>query len=768
MRKIFLIILISITKPLMSFGIDVPLYLDPKLPIEKRVEHLMSLMTLEDKIVQMCQYVGLEHMKEAENHMTEKELQSNDARGFYKGLHSSMVAQMVEQGKIGSFLHVLTSEEADYLQQLAEKSPLKIPLLIGIDAIHGNGLYSGSTIYPSPIGMASSFAPDLVERASRQTALEMRATGSQWAFTPNIEIARDPRWGRVGETFGEDPYLVSCMGVATIRGLQTNDFTGVDKVIACAKHLVAGGQPVNGTNAAPMDVSENALRNLFLPPFKEAIMKAKPFTLMAAHHDLNGVPCHGNKWILTDIARKEYGFDGFIVSDWMDMEALCSKHKVAKTMKDAFCLSVDAGIDMHMHGPEFAEIMKELVEEGRISEERINQACGKILEAKFRLGLFEHRYTDKKTIEKEVFSSEHQKIALELARRSIVLLKNEKLLPLDSKKYKKILVAGPNADNQSIMGDWVFQQPDKNVITILQGIKKSAPCSEVNFVDVGWNLSTIDSAKIQQTVAQAKKCDLAILVVGEDSYRQHWKEKTDGENRDRMDITLWGSQEKLVEAVYKTGTPTIVILVNGRPLATPWISKHIPAVIEAWEPGSMGGQAVAEILFGQVNPSGKLPITIPRHVGQIQCVYNYKPSYNSHPVIDGLSTPLYPFGYGLSYSNFQYSNLVLSSYEIKKEESLKVSVDVTNTSAVGGEEVVQLYIRDNYSLPTRPVKELKKFKRISINPGEKQTITFDLKPDDLAYYNSQMEFVVESGEFTIMVGGSSEDKQLLKKQLSVY
>ena len=767
MRKLLLIIIVVLAKPIMSFGADVAIYLDPNQSVENRIKHLMSLMTLEDKIVQMCQYVGLEHMKEAEKHMTEEELKSSHARGFYKGLHSSTVAQMVEQGKIGSFLHVLTAEEADYLQQLAEKSQLKIPLLIGIDAIHGNGLYRGSTVYPSPLGMASTFDPNLVEVASRQTALEMRATGSHWAFTPNIEIARDPRWGRVGETFGEDPCLVTSMGVASIRGLQTADFVGTDKVIACAKHLVAGGQPVNGTNAAPMDVSENTLRNIFLPPFKTTIAHAKPFTIMAAHHDLNGIPCHGNKWIMNDIAKKEYGFDGFIVSDWMDMEALWNKHKVAKTMKDAFCLSVDAGIDMHMHGPKFAEIMKELVIEGRISEDRINEACSKILEAKFKLGLFEHRYTNKKTIDKVVFSAEHQKTALELARRSIVLLKNDKLLPLDSNKYRKILVAGPNSNNQSIMGDWVFEQPEKNVITILQGIKNIATDSKINFVDVGWNLSKIDSAKIRETVTQAKNCDIAILVVGEDSYRQHWNEKTGGENRDRMDITLWGLQQELVESVYKTGVPTVVILVNGRPLATPWISKNIPAIVEAWEPGSMGGQAVAEVLFGQVNPSGRLPITIPRHVGQIQSVYNYKPSHYSHPVIDGLSPPLYPFGHGLSYSNFQYSNLVLSATEIKKEDSIKVSVDITNASLIAGDEVVQLYIRDNYCMPTRPVKELKKFKRISFKPDEKQTVTFDLMPEDLAYYNSQMKFEVEPGEFTIMVGSSSEDINLLKKQLSI-
>ena len=317
--KIKLLFILLITfQPLVFGANDIPerpLYLDPSQSVQTRVENLMSLMTLKEKVAQMCQYVGLEHMRDAEKNITEEELLNGHARGFYKGLHSTGVERMVTQGEIGSFLHVLTPAEANHLQKLAEKSRLKIPLLIGIDAIHGNGLVSGSTIYPSPIGMASTFAPDLIEQASRQTALEMRVTGSHWAFTPNIEIACDARWGRVGETFGEDPYLVSRMGVASIKGLQTDNLTGLNTVLACAKHLVAGGIANNGTNAGPVELSEGKLRNFFLPPFKAAIQEAKPFTLMPAHNELNGIPCHANKWLMTDIMRNEYGFDGFIVSD---------------------------------------------------------------------------------------------------------------------------------------------------------------------------------------------------------------------------------------------------------------------------------------------------------------------------------------------------------------------------------------------------------------------------------------------------------------------
>ncbi|KAA8485048.1 beta-glucosidase [Arcticibacter tournemirensis] len=743
-------------------------YLNPRLPIEKRIENLMSQMTLKEKIAQMSQYVGLEHMREAEKNVTENELLNGHARGFYKDLHSSGVERMVAGGEIGSFLHVLTATEANHLQSLAEKSRLKIPLLIGIDAIHGNGLVRGSTIYPSPITMASTFAPGLVEEAARQTAVEMRATGSHWAFSPNIEIARDARWGRVGETFGEDPSLVSQMGIAMIRGLQTNDFTGTDKVLACAKHLVAGGVPANGTNAAPVELSEGELRNTYLAPFKAAIREAHPFTLMPAHNELNGIPCHGNKWLMTDIVRREFGFNGFIVSDWMDMEAISTRHRQVENVKEAFRLSVDGGVDMHMHGPVFAGNIEQLTGEGRLSVARVDSACYRILEAKFKLGLFENRYVDEKMIHKVVFTKEHQQTALEIARRGIVLLKNENnLLPIRAGKYRRILVTGPNVNNQSIMGDWVFDQPTENVWTVLKGIQQEAAPSEVNFVDVGWNLRNLDEKKIEEAVSVAKSSDLAIVVLGEDSFREHWEEKTCGENRDRMDITLWGKQNALIESIQKAGIPVIVVLVNGRPLATPWIAENIPAIVEAWEPGSMGGKALAEILFGKVNPSGKLPVTIPRHVGQISTVYNHKPSLFLHPYIDGEKEPLYSFGYGLSYTSFTYSDLKVSSSAIKAGDSVTLTVTITNKGDRKGEEVAQVYIRDDYSTTTRPVKELKKFKRIVLDKGQKQTISFTIGKEELAYYNRRAEYVLESGTFTLMVGSSSLDKDLLKTKLTV-
>lgn len=744
-----------------------PIYLDASRPIKERVNDLMSRMTLEDKIAQMCQFVGLEHMRAAEKDITEEELINGHARGFYKGLHSDGVERMVKEGRIGSFLHVTSIEEANHLQALAEQSPLKIPVLIGIDAIHGNGLYRGSTIYPSPIGAAAAFSPELWREASRQTATEMRATGSHWAFTPNIEIARDARWGRVGETFGEDPYLVSRMGVAAVQGLQTDNLANEGAVIACVKHLLGGGTGNNGTNASPVEMSEGTMRNIYLPPFKTAIEEAAPYSLMPAHNEVNGIPCHSNGWLMTDIIRNEYGFKGFIISDWMDIEAICRKHRTATDNADAFRQSVNAGIDMHMHGPEFAAPVKEMVEQGLIPMSRIDEACSKILTAKFALGLFENKYVDKKKAEKTVFCKEHRNTALEIARRSIVLLKNENLLPLDRKNLKRILVTGPNADNQSIMGDWVFDQPRENVCTVLDGIKEKAGDVQVDFVDVGWNLRTMSKECIGKAVKAAGEADVAIVVIGEDSFREHWKEKTCGENRDRADITLWGRQQELIESIAATGTPVVAVLVNGRPLATPWIAENIPAIIEAWEPGSTGGTAVAEVLFGEFNPSGKLPITIPRHVGQITTVYNHKPSQYSHAAIDVDKTPLYCFGYGLSYTEFKYSDMALDHERINRNEVVKATVKVTNTGNHAGEEVVQMYIRDDFSQTSRPVKELKAFRRISLQPGETKIVEFVISAEDLAYFNNKAEYVIKDGTYTVMIGKSSDNKDLITKKFTL-
>ncbi|MDB4225658.1 glycoside hydrolase family 3 C-terminal domain-containing protein [Algibacter sp.] len=748
------------------------LYQDASASVNDRVEDLMSRMTLEDKVYQMCQYVGLEHMKHAENNITAADLDKNDALGFYPGMLSKDVAKLATEGKIGSFLHVVTPEEANELQKLAQESPLKIPLLIGIDAIHGNGLVSGSTIYPSPISQAATFTDDLIKEASRQTALEMRANGMHWSFTPNIDVLRDPRWGRTGETFGEDPYLVGNMGIATIKGLQSNDFSGNENVIACAKHLIAGSQSVNGLNASPTDVSKRTLFEIFLPPYRRAVQEANLYSIMAAHNEVAGIPGHMDKFMMNDLMRDRWGFEGFYVSDWNDISRIDLWHHVAKDFKQSIEFSVNAGMDMNMHGPVFDKHLIELVNEGKVDEVRVDYACRKILEAKFRLGLFENPYVDIKKSKEVNFSEAHQKNALEQARRAIVLQKNKQgFLPLsENGNGKTIFITGPNANNQTTLGDWVSPQPEENIITMVEGISEIGEANgyNVNYFDSGDRSKEITKENINKAAQQARNADMIVLVLGENSFRHDWKRKTTGENIDRATLKLSGNQMKLADKMFELKKPVIVVYVSGSPIAEPWLEQRASAVVNTWESGAFAGQATAEIIFGKVNPSGKLPLTIPRSVGQLQMVYNHKPTAYIHKYNTEKKVPLHPFGFGLSYSKFQLSTPKVSKIEFGGiGDTITVSVRVKNTSNVDGEEVVQLYIRDNISSFTRPVKELKGYKRVSVKARESQTVEITISAESLAMYDKDFNFVVEPGEFTIMTGNSSADKALKTTIISV-
>ena len=740
-----------------------PAYLDSSLTDTQRVEDLLSRMTIEEKVAQMCQYVGLNYLSSENEFSLTAEILNSDSKASYKGFLKKDIAQMVVDGKIGSFLHVLQPKESNMLQALALKSRLKIPLIIGIDAIHGNGMVKGTTVYPSPISISSSFTDSLSYEVGLQTAKEVRAAGSHWAFTPNIDVLRDPRWGRVGETFGEDPLLVSNMGVSMIKGLQETN-----RVIACAKHFIAGSEPVNGLNSSPMDISERNLREIYLKPFKKAV-ESGVYSIMAAHNELNGVPCHMNKYLMKEILRDEFKFEGFIVSDWMDIERIHRLHKTAENLKDASFLSVDAGMDMHMHGPYFLEHIVELVKENKISEERINESARKILLAKFKLGLFENPFIDLSQIDKNVFTKEHKKTSLDIARQSIVLLNNSTgTLPIITSKKIKILVTGPNANNHSILGDWTKPQPKENVVTIFQGIKMigSQKGFQVDFHDSNKDILNISPEDISSTVAMAKDYDYVFVVVGDNSLRHLKNKKTAGENMARAKLNLAGSQLNLVKSLNKLNNELIVIYVNGKPIAEPWIAENINSIIEAWEPGSFGGQAVGEIIFGEVNPSGKLPLTFPRSVGQLQMVYNHKPSQYFHKYAEEKITPLYPFGHGLSYSKFTYLDL-----EVKKPKSknslINISFLITNNSDTYGEEIVQIYFRDSYSSVTRPVKELVKYKRVPLNPREAKRLSFSIPVKDLAFYDLNMDLCVEKGDFEFMVGGTSNNKGLIKASLQI-
>ena len=753
-------LLISVT----SYALEP--YKNSDLSDEARVDDLLSRMTLIEKVGQMSQFVGPEHIARSEKNMTIEEMQAGDTFGIYPNLHSSQIPDVIKKGRVGSFLHVKNPSEANFLQKHASKSRLGIPLLIGIDAIHGNGLVTGATIYPSPITMASSWNLDLVKQANIETAKEIRVNGAHWAFTPNIDIARDARWGRVGETFGEDKFLVSEMGVAVIDGLQQGDFSSDTSVLSTAKHFVAGSDPINGLNLSPMDVSMRSLREDYFPPFKRAI-DAGAFTLMAAHNEVNGVPAHGNRFLLTEVLRDEWDFQGFVVSDWLDVERLKTYHRTAKTFKEAVYQSVDAGMDMHMHGPKFLTPLVRLVKQGRISESRIDAAVRPILLAKFRLGLFENALVDESAAKELMFNEEHKQTALELARQGIVLLKNSNdILPLPA--GKRIFITGPNADNHSIMGDWVLPQPKENIVTMVEGLREVAKGStKIDYFDLKGSVKSIQPKQIAKAAKKAKSADVAIVVVGSNPLRYDRKGKTSGENVARSSIGLFGQQLELVQAIHASGTPTIVVLVNGRPLAEPWIVDNVDALIEAWEPGAMGGQALAEIVFGEVNPSGKLPITVPYSVGHMQAIYNHKPSALVRKYADAPTSNLYEFGYGLSYSKFEYNNVRLANPRIKNNQSTKVFVTVKNTGDFTGDEVVQLYIRDKFSEVTRPVKELKGFKRVSLKPGEERVVDFEINPDMLAYYNLKMNWVVEPGDFKIMLGSSSRKSDLKSVNLKV-
>jgi beta-glucosidase len=739
-------------------------YQDANLSPEARVADLMSRMSLEEKIGQMAQYVGIEHVAKSEKNMSIEELRKSDARGFYPNLHSSQMPDVIESGKVGSFLHVVTAKEANMLQRYAQNSRLGIPLIIGIDAIHGNALVRGATVYPAPMAMASSWNLDLVRRANIQTAAEMRATGSHWSFTPNIDIARDPRWGRVGETFGEDSYLVGEMGVATIEGLQQGDFIGTTKVIANAKHWVAGGDPINGINLSPMDISLRTLREDFFPPFKRAI-DVGVFTFMAAHNEVNGIPAHSNRFILTDVLRDEWGFKGFVVSDWMDVGRLHTFHRTATSQKDSVRQAVNAGIDMHMHGPSFLPPLVELVQEGLVSEDVIDRAVEPILSAKFKLGLFENPFVDTSLIRETLFSEEHQQTALDLAREGIVLLTNKKqILPLN--ENLKIFVTGPNANSDAILGDWVLPQPPENITTVVEGLK-AIKSNSVDYFDVGNQVKFLSQKDISAAAARAAKADVSVVVVGENPLRYDRKGKTTGENVARSSLDLFGEQLDLIKSVKSAGKPVIVVLVNGRPIAEPWLVDNVDAIIEAWEPGAKGGQAIAEIVLGLVNPSGKLPMTIPYSVGHGQAIYDHKPSAYRHKYVDAPTRNLFEFGYGLSYTTFSYDKPRLERSRISSDQSTSVSVNVSNTGSVTGDEIVQLYIRDNFSQVTRPVKELKGFKKIKLSPGESKRVSFTITPEMLSYYNLDMQYVVEPGKFTLMLGSSSRNSDLKKVYLEV-
>jgi beta-glucosidase len=715
-------------------------YLDRSLSPEARTELLLAEMTLEEKVGQMCQYVG-----EVAAYPTDNQ---DEMAGYSLALGDKV--DLVRASKVGSFLKVPGAAEANFLQEVAQTTRLAIPLLIGTDAIHGHGMdLAAATIFPTPIGLACTFDPDLAERIAIATAKEMRATGFHWTFAPNVDIVRDARWGRTTETFGEDPFLVGELGAAMVRGYQGRDFTAPENVLACAKHLVGGGAPENGLNGDVIEVSERTLHEFYYPPFARCVA-AGVFTLMPAHNEVNGVPCHADEAMLGDLLRGRWGFRGFVISDWLDIERLHSVHRVAETRKIADRLAVLAGVDMHMHGGEFFDNVCALVREGAIPVMRIDMAVRPILLAKFRLGLFERRRSDPAEIARVVLSPAHRALALEASRKSLVLLSNDSgVLPLEN--VKKLLVTGPGADDQSVLGDWSRRQPDENVVTVLKGLRALAP-SGVSVEHVATSaVAHITDAEIQAAAAAAQSADACVVVVGENSLREN-PERTSGENVDRASLDLPGRQNELVAALVASGKPVIVVLISGGPIGSEWLVKSTAALLQAWEPGIEGGTAVAEVLFGKYNPSGKLAITFPRSVGHVKSYYNHRPSAHHRGRFRfSPSAPLFPFGHGLSYTTFEYKAL-RSKDGIRGGDGLEVEVEVENTGSRAGEEVVLLFVHDVYACVTRPVKQLEALGRVKLDPGETKTVRLYLPPQAFSLLDKHLRRTIESGEFRLIAG----------------
>ncbi len=757
-----------------------PDYKNPNLPVRQRVRDLLSKMTLEEKIDQMlCVW------NEKKNTLIDEKgrFDLEKAKKSYKpGRTLGQVGRPSDAG--GGTSARQNAELTNAIQKFfIQNSRLGIPVVFHEECLHGQAA-NDAVSFPQPIGLGATFDPDLVERLYAMTALEARLRGTHQALTPVLDVARDPRWGRVEETFGEDPCLVSQLGVAAVRGFQ-GDRTFKDKknLIATLKHFAAHGQPESGNNCAPVNVSLRILREVFLAPFKKAVQEAGAISVMASYNEIDSVPSHANKWLLRDVLRKEWGFTGYIVSDYYAVRELNERpgffgQFLAQDGKEAAALAVAAGVSIELPEPDCYPNLLDLVKEGTLSESLIDERIAPMLEWKFNLGLFEDPFVDPDTAEQVVGCDRHRDLALEAARKTITLLKNEnEAAPLDPSTIKTIAVIGPNADRVLLGG---YSAVPKQFITVLQGIRQAAGDS-VNVlyhegckITVGgsWAQDEVvlsdpeeDRKFIARAVEIARQADVIVLALGgnEQTSREAYDVNHMG---DRTNLQMVGLQDELVDALAALKKPLIAFLFNGRPLAVCNLAQKADALFECWYLGQETGRAVADVLFGRLSPGGKLPITIPRSVGHIPAYYNHKPSARRGYLFDEAG-PLFAFGYGLSYTRFKSSPPVLDKAKISPDETTRVHVRLTNTGQTTGDEVLQLYIRDCYSSVTRPVKELKAFRRITLKPGQTETVSFEIAPEHLAFYNIDMDYVVEPGDFEIMIGSSSRDCDLQKVMLTV-
>lgn len=702
--------------------------------IDTKVDSVLSLMTLEEKIGQMTLFTS------------DLSTTGPTIRDDYKNL--------IKEGKVGALFNAYGVEYTTELQTMAmEETRLGIPLLFAYDVIHGF-----RTIFPIPLGESASWNLELIEASARAAARESAASGLHWTFAPMVDVARDPRWGRIAEGAGEDTWLGSEIAAARVRGFQGDDIRDLNTILATAKHFAAYGAAEGGRDYNTVNMSDRMLREVHLPPFKAAVDEGVA-TFMTAFNELNGIPATGNKYLFNQILRDGWGFEGFVVTDYTSIPEMIA-HGVPANETEAVEMAIDANVDMDMQSGLYLSELPKLVEQGMVSEEQIDQAAARILEMKFKLGLFDDpfRYSDKAREEQEILSEENRTLAREVARESIVLLKNKgNTLPL-SKSIQNLAVIGPLADNQQdLLGSWSAAGQWEDNVTVLSGIENTlGEGTNVSYAK-GADISGEDKSGFSEAIELAKNSDAVVMVLGEDR-------NMSGEAASRATLDLPGVQQELLEAIQETGTPTVLVLMSGRPLAITWADENVPAILEAWQLGTEAGNAIADVLFGDYNPSGKLTVTFPRAVGMVPYHYNHKNTgrpmtdqkYTSK-YIDVENSPLYPFGRGLSYTDFEYSDLSLSTDQISKSNSLKVTVTVTNTGDRRGQEVVQLYIRDMYASVTRPVMELRGFRKISLESGASQQVEFALGPEHLSFYNEEMEKVVEPGRFKVFVGTSSAE-----------
>jgi beta-glucosidase len=762
-----------------------PLYRDPAQPVERRVKDLLARMTLEEKVAQLlCVWGGKDRVQtpdgafsperasQAFPHGLGQIARPSDRRGVTAPRPGTEVAGaqagVVNRDALDTATYVNAAQ-----RWAVEQTRLGIPLLMHEEALHGY-VARDATSFPQAIALASTWDPALVERVFAVAAREMRARGAQLALAPVVDVARDPRWGRIEETYGEDPHLVSEMGLAAIRGFQGRTLPlAPDKVWATLKHMTGHGQPENGTNVGPADVSERNLRSNFFPPFERAVKELPVRSIMASYNEIDGVPSHANRWLLTDVLRGEWGYPGAVVSDYYAVRELNSRHRLSTDLRDAAVRALQAGVDAETPDGEAYVLLPELVKSRRIPESLVDQAVRRVLDLKFRAGLFEDPYVDARAADAKTATPDAVALAREAARRSIVLLKNENgLLPLDPSRIGRLAVLGTHARDTPIGG---YGDVPRHVVSVLEGLQKAAGGRfEVEYSEGvritesrSWTADpvrlvdpAVNQRLIQAAVETARKADVVVMVLGdnEQTSREAWAESHLG---DRASLELIGQQNDLAREVFALGKPTVVLLLNGRPLSVNYLAEKAPALLEGWYLGQETGNAVADVLFGAANPGGKLPVSIARSAGQLPIFYNHKPTARRGYLFES-TKPLYPFGFGLSYTRFTVSPPRLTRPTVRMGEPVEVTVDVTNAGPRAGDEVVQLYVRDDEASVTRPVLELKRFQRVTLNPGETRTVTFQLSPDDLAFWNLQMKRVVEPGTFTLSTGPSSVSLQGVK------